>query len=174
LFARAGSGIVTGPTRGEVRMSLFHAQDPVSDGWTYPSEDASVSPPISGIQVREEGGWLSRLVGAGARLRSALQSARPDPEPRALRDAAEVLERDGGVVFADLDGWPRPPVVQGFVPDLYAVFEDREIVLSFVNEQSVLRAQSQRRDLAFSAWACASALRIYEQIVVEGGRGGRG
>jgi hypothetical protein len=38
----------------------------------------------------------------------------------------------------------------------------------------VLRAQSQRRDLAFSAWAGASALRIYEQIVVEGGRGGRG
>jgi hypothetical protein len=113
-------------------------------------------------------------VGAGARFRSALRSARPDPEPRALREAAEVLERDGGVVFADLDGWPRPPVVQGFVPDLYAVFEDREIVLSFVNEQSVLRAQSQHRDLAFSSWAGASALRIYEQIMVEGGRGGRG
>jgi hypothetical protein len=155
-------------------MSLFHAQDPVSDGWTYPSEESPVSSPISGVRVRTDEGWLSRLAGAGARFRSAIKSARPDPEPRALREAAEVLERDGGVVFAALDGWPRPPVVQGFVPDLYAVFEDREIVLSFVNEQSVLRAQSQRRDLAFSAWAAASSLRIYEQIVVEGGRGGRG
>jgi hypothetical protein len=174
LFARSGSGIVTRPTRGEVRMSLFHAQDPVSDGWTYPSEEPPLSPPISGVRVRVEGGWLTRLVGAGSRFRSALRSARPDPEPRALLEAAEVLERDGGVVFADLDGWPRPPVVSGFVPDLYAVFEDREIVLSFVNDESVLREQSRRRDLAFSAWAGASALRIYEQIVVEGGRGGRG
>ncbi len=133
----------------------------------YPSVDLSVSPPESGVTVIGEGGWM-------ARLRSAIRGARPDPEPRALRDAAEVLERDGGVVFADLDGWPRPPVVAGFVPDLYAVFEDREIVLSFVNERSALRETSRRRDLALTAWAAASSLRIYEEILVEGGRGGRG
>lgn len=146
-------------------MPLFNAQDPVSDGWTYPSDEFDVSPPDSGVKVR--GGWLSRL-------RSAIQGARPDPEPQALREAAELLERDGGVVFADLDGWPRPPVVQGFIPDLYAVFEDREIALSFVNERTVLREAARRRDLAFAAWAEASALRIYEQILVQGGRGGRG
>jgi hypothetical protein len=174
LFARSGLGIFTRPTLGEVRMPLFNASDPVSDGWTYPPEELDLSPPVSGVQVRGGDGWLSRLVGAGARFRAALKSARPDPEPRALREAAEVLEQDGGVVFADLDGWPRPPVVQGFVPDLYAVFEDREIVLSFVNDQSVLRDSSRRRDLAFSSWAGASALRIYEQVVVAGGRGGRG
>ena len=155
-------------------MPLFNAQDPVTNGWTYPSEDLDLPPPSSGVEGKGEAGWLSRLAGAGARVRSAIQGARRDPEPRALREAAEVLERDGGVVFADLDGWPRPPVVQGFVPDLYAVFEDREIVLEFVNEHSVLREAARRQDLAFSAWAEASALRIYEQILVEGGRGGRG
>ena len=134
-------------------MPLFNAQDPVSDGWTYPSDDFDVPPPISGMTVIGGAGWFSRV-------RSAIRGARPDPEPRALLDAAEVLEHDGGVVFADLDGWPRPPVVQGFVPDLYAVFEDREIVLSFVNEQSALRETARRRDLAFAAWAVAPAPRI--------------
>ena len=155
-------------------MPLFNAQDPVPDGWTYPSDDFDVSCPISGVTVRGDSGWMSRLRGAGERVRLAIRGARPDPEPRALREAAEVLERDGGVVFADLDGWPRPPVVQGFVPDLYAVFEDREIVLAFVNEHSALREAARRQDLAFAAWAEASSLRIYEQILVPGGRGGRG
>ena len=148
-------------------MPLFNAQDSTPDGQVYPSVELSVSPPESGVTVIGGGGWI-------ARLRSAIRGARPDPEPRALRDAAEVLEHDGGVVFADLDGWPRPPVVQGFVPDLYAVFEDREIVLSFVNERSALRETARRRDLAFTAWAAASALRICGEILVAGGRGGRG
>jgi hypothetical protein len=124
-----------------------------------------------GEEVRARSSWISRLLDAGAKV---LQSARRDPEIRALIDAAAVLERDGGVVFAALDGWPRPPVVQGFVPDLYAVFEDREVVLDFVNEGSVARDATRRKHRAFTAWARASVQRVYEQILVEGGRGGRG
>ena len=162
-------------------MPLYAARDRALDGWSGPPDELDPSCPQSGVRTveRNEGdagapssrtGWLSLLLGVGARV---LQGARRDPEPRALLDAAEVLERDGGVVFANLDGWPRPPVVQGFVPDLYAVFEDREIVLDFVNDQSVLRDDVRRRDQAFTAWAQASTRRIYEQILVEGGRRGR-
>jgi hypothetical protein len=139
------------------------------DGYASP-DDTNPLCLESGVRAIE-GSWISRLVDAGARV---LQSARRDPERRALVDAASVLERAGGVVFADLDGWPRPPVVQGFVPDLYAVLEDREIVLEFVNEDSVSRDTSRRKDRAFTAWARASTRRVYEQILVEGGRGGRG
>jgi hypothetical protein len=124
-----------------------------------------------GAPVRPASRWITRLLDACARV---LQSARRDPEIRALHDAASVLERDGGVVFADLDGWPRPPVVQGFVPDLYAVFDDREIVLDFVDQDSVARDATGRKDRAFTAWARASTRRVYERILVEGGRGGRG
>ncbi len=118
-------------------------------------------------------GWLTRLAGAGARVRSALRGALRDPEAKAMREAADTLERDGAVVFAQLGGWPRPPVLLGFVPDVYAVFEDCEVALSFENEQSVLDPSTRRQDLAFTAWAEASPLRVYEQIVVSGGRGGR-
>lgn len=163
-------------------MALYDAREKAWEGWSGYADECDPSSPQSGVrlvapqdgedvEIRARSGWLSRLVDAGARV---LQGARRDPEPRALLEAAELLERDGGVVFADLDGWPRPPVIQGFVPDLYAVFEDREIVLSFVNEQSVLRDAAVRRDRAHSSWAQASTLRIYEQVMVEGGRGGRG
>lgn len=152
-------------------MPLYGAQDPALDGWSAPPGDLDPSPPQSGVRAASRTGtWLTRLFDAGAWM---LKGSRRDPEPRALLEAAEILEHDGGVVFADLDGWPRPPVVQGFVPDLYAVFEDREIVLDFVNEESVLRDTSRRKDLAFAAWAAASPRRIYEQVLVEGGRGGR-
>ena len=146
-------------------------QESAFDGWSGPSDDLDASGPESGVEAIERKGWLSRLFGAG---RGILLAARGDPEPRALLDAALTLERDGGAVFADLEGWPRPPLINGFVPDLYAVFEDREVVLSFVNERSSLSDVVRRKDLAFSSWAEAQPRRVYEQILVAGGRGGRG
>ena len=109
-------------------------------------------------------GWLKRLLGTGAP---------EDPEPRAIRRAAKAMDEDGAVVFANLDGWPRPPVVKGYIPDVYAVYEDREIILEFENERSVEQAQALREDVAFAAWARESPGREYDQIVVPGGRGGR-
>lgn len=154
-------------------MPLFHVEDPASDGWTGSYDDDGALPPESCTRQKAKVPWLRRLLGAGARVRSAIQRARGDPEPRVLREAAEALERDGAVVFARIEGWPRPPVIHGFIPDVYAVFEDLEIVLAFVNEASVLLSPSRRLDAAFASWAAASPCRAYEQIVVPGGRGGR-
>ncbi len=156
-------------------MPLIDVRDRTLDGWSGESDDPDAPPVESGtrpvVRTGLEGLWR-RVAGAPARLRSALRARRGDPEPRAIREAAETLERGGGVVFAKLEGWPRPPVVQGFVPDVYAVFEDREIVLSFENEGSVERAAAQQREGAFTAWAAGSSRRIHEQILVSGGRGG--
>jgi hypothetical protein len=110
-------------------------------------------------------GWIQRLLGKGERR---------DPEPLAIRKAAEAMDLDGAVVFANLDGWPRPPVVNGYIPDVYAVYEDREIILEFENDRSVEQAQALREDVAFASWADASEGREYDQIIVPGGRGGRG
>ncbi len=128
-----------------------------------------VQDPFSGINA----GFFTRLAGAGARVRTALRRALGDPEIKAVRAAAEALERDGAVVFATLGGWPRPPVLAGFVPDVYAVFEDCEVALSFENERSVLEAPASVQAVALTAWAAVSDQRVYEQIVVAGGRGGR-
>jgi hypothetical protein len=155
-------------------MPLVNAQDPALDAYRGEADDGEIPPIESGPRPLVRRGLWGRLVGAGALVRSALRVTRGDPEARAVLEAAETLERGGGVVFARLEGWPRPPVVQGFVPDVYAVFDDREIVLSFENEGSIHHASTQQRAGAFAVWASASPRRIHEQIVIPGGRGGRG
>jgi hypothetical protein len=154
-------------------MPLSNPQDPALDGWSGAASDIDGPPAESGIRPVVPPGFWSRLAGAGALLRSALRVTRGDPGPRAIREAAETLERGGGVVFARLEGWPRPPVVQGFVPDVYAVFDDREVLLSFESEDSLHRAAAEQREGAFTAWAGASPRRIHEQILIAGGGGSR-
>jgi hypothetical protein len=157
----------------EVRMPLFNVEDSTSDGARGVCQDVDVLTPEPGEDDHGKLGWLTRLAGAGARVRSVVRGVLRDPEVRAIGEAAEALERDGAVVFACLGGWPRPPVIHGFVPDVYAVFEDCEVVLAFAGEPPAREGPAQRRDLAFAAWAAASPVRVYEHVVVAGGRGGR-
>jgi hypothetical protein len=111
--------------------------------------------------------WIERWLDARALLGAFVKAARKDP----LLDAAEALERDGAVVFAAAPGWPRPPVINGFIPDVYAVYEDHELLLEVDDEAPASEAPTLRRGDAFAAWAVASEGREYQQIVVPGGRG---
>jgi hypothetical protein len=137
-------------------MSDFHVRD-----------RASILPPEPPGEDPDKPGWLKRV------FTSVLDVARRDPEPRAIDKAARGLEEGGAIVFADLDGWPRPPAINGHVPDVYAVRESREIVLEFENPESVRCPPAERQNDAFESWADESPGREYEQIVVRGGRGGR-
>ena len=148
-------------------MTLSHAYDHPLGDTLPPLSDAA--PPIPGRST-----LLTHLRDAGSALRSVIRAARRDPEPGAIRAAAEGLEREGAVVFANVAGWPRPPAIRGFVPDVYALFEDGEVVLAFDGDASAPRDVAARRDAAFAAWAAASSRREHERIVVRGGRGGRG
>jgi hypothetical protein len=138
-------------------MPHHDAHDPAPDGWIRSHEGEAPKNP----EPRRTG-WLKRLLGA-------LLPSRAGHGPRAVREAAETLEQDGAVVFANLDGWPRPPVLHGFIPDVYAVFEDREVVLEFEDEESVTKEPAQRQDAAFATWAGAAPGRAYEQIVLDAG-----
>ena len=153
----------------EVRMPLFNVEDSASDGVRGAYQDVDVLAPEPGERDDGKLGWLARLLGAGARVRSAVRGALGAPELKAIGEAAEALERDGAVVFACLGGWPRPPVIQGFVPDVYAVFEDCEVVLVFAGEPPGHEGPAQRRDLAFTSWTAASPARVYEHVVIVGG-----
>jgi hypothetical protein len=171
-------------------MPLFNVEDPASDGAQRAYQGVDVPAPESGERDHGKIGWLSRLAGAGARVRRVVRGALRDPELKAIGEAAAALERDGAVVFACLGGWPRPPVIQGFVPDVYAVFEDCEVVLTFTGEPpaegtgsrpglrsavpSSAPSPAQRRDFAFASWAEGSPVRVYEHVVVAGSRGARG
>jgi hypothetical protein len=116
------------------------------------------------MPFRPRAGWLRRLFDAAC----------GEPRSRAIRAAAEGLERSGALVFADVPGWPRPPLVRGYVPSVYGVYEDREVVVR-VEEQpedaeesdDVAPESADRRHVAFSAWAATSPQRDYEVVVVK-------
>lgn len=114
------------------------------------------------LPFRPRAGWLRRLYDA----------ARGEPGPRAIRAAAERLEETGALVFADLPGWPRPPLVRGYVPSVYAVYEDHEVVIRLQVEhanrdESDHGPESEgKKHRAFTAWAETSPQREYEVIVV--------
>ena len=118
------------------------------------------------------GGALLSGMALGA-LVDAL-STPSDPEPKAIRRSARRHEKKGAVVLADVDGYARPPKINGHIPDVYAVYEDRVVVEEFENERSVFRSHARQQDAAFSTWARRSRKREYQQVVVPGGRGGRG
>jgi hypothetical protein len=126
--------------------------------------------PGSSDAVGPEPRWIERLPSARALIGAFVKAARVAPEERALRDAAEALERDGAVVFAAAPGWPRPPVVNGFVPDVFAVYADRELLLQLAGDGAD-PASALRREDAFAAWAVEAEGREYQQIAVPGVRG---
>jgi hypothetical protein len=104
----------------------------------------------------------------------AYEYFRGDPERRAIQQSAERLLARGAEVYADLPGWPKPPVINGHIPDLYAVLNKRVVMAEYENEVSVSRSHARSQDRAFSAFARSRADVRYRQIVVEGGRGGHG
>jgi hypothetical protein len=112
--------------------------------------------------------FVRRLLDAGALVASAFDAVWGEPAERAVRRAVARFERGGALVFAELPGFPRPPAVHGFVPAVYAVFEDREVLLAL---EDPLDAEPQRRRrLAFEAWAAAAPEREVEIVVVSGRR----
>jgi hypothetical protein len=137
---------------------------------------------LLGLGVAVVGGaWL---LGEALKPKGAARSDSPrsrnfysspeDPEQVAIRRTAKRHVKNGAEVFADIPGWPRPPKLNGHIPDVFAVYEDREFAVEFENRSSVGRTHARRQDAAFSSWADESPNRDYEQIVVRNGRGGRG
>lgn len=110
------------------------------------------------------------LLDAGARVVSVLDAVRGEPRARAVRAAAERFSRGGALVFADVEGWPRPPAIHGFVPAVYAIFDDGEVVLHVDEPEADDAEPASRRDLAFRTWAEAAPDREVEPIVIRGRR----
>ncbi|APR82349.1 Hypothetical protein A7982_07698 [Minicystis rosea] len=110
------------------------------------------------------------MLDAGSRVASAFDAVRGEPAERAMRKAIARFDRDGALVFADLDGFPRPPVIHGFVPSVYAVFEDRELVLDIETAGPEDGGAAARRRLAFTTWASEGPERDFEVVVVSGRR----
>lgn len=197
-----GSNIWRGPfDEGAIQQDVANGHiEPTRQVWSGRSTEAPIAasciPPSTNDSVPD---WLKVVLFVGGSMLAGIAlgeminalSSQPkratrhrlprfsmlsaeDPEKVAIRRTAKRHLKNGAEVFADLRGWPKPPTLNGHIPDIFAVYEDREIALEFENRNSVSRTHARRQDLAFSSWAADSPKREYEQILVKNGRGGRG
>jgi hypothetical protein len=121
--------------------------------------------------LRSSVGWLVGLFRAALSALRARREVRPSVMIKSpIKRTAEGLDRDGAVVFARATGWPHPPVINGYRPHVYAVYDDREVALSFTTEENVEEPVSERQTIAFAAWAEEAPEREFAQIVVPGER----
>jgi hypothetical protein len=109
------------------------------------------------------------MAGVRALARRALARLRREPRARLVQKTAAELEQSGALVFADAEGWPRPPNIHGFVPCVYAVYEDGEVVLRLTDPE-VKHTEERRSHQAFAAWAEESPEREYEPLPLKGHR----
>src|SRR5262245_9673503 len=144
--------VVAGWPRGDGRL-------PVSGGTMVEIDRPAIAPP-------PRGSLLDRLLsGAIAFVGATLGALRRARKQRVVAREATRLEQDGGLVFGDAEGWPRPPNIHGFVPCVYAVFEDGEVVLRLTDPE-VKHEGERRSHQAFAAWAEAAPDREYEHLPV--------
>lgn len=133
-------------------------------------------PPINPWKVAA---WLVGGAAVGAAgafaLANVIEALTEDPERKAIRQSAEKHLARGAEVFADIPGWPRPPVIFGRIPDIYAKYPNGRVKIEeFENDSSVSSTHANAQDRAFTRWVNMSVRFSYTQIIVDGGRGGRG
>lgn len=126
--------------------------------------------PWGKIALAVGGGILSGLA-----LAWVIKKAGQDPEPEAIKRIAKRFGAEGAEVYADVRGYPKPPLMNGRIADVVAYHDDGFVeVVEVENDRSIYRshAAAQIEDLA--AWASRSSSRSFSVEVVEGGRGGKG
>lgn len=120
--------------------------------------------------------WGKIALGVGALFAAgwAIKKITEDPEPRAIREIAEEMEDEGAEVFADVRGYPRPPVMNGRIADVVGYHEDGTIeIVEVENDRSIDRPHGRAQIADLALWASRSHRRSFQVEVVDGGRDGR-
>lgn len=112
-------------------------------------------------------------AGLGLGALHLARSRRPDVEVAAIQKRVRWHERKGAVVLADIAGYAKPPKLYGHIPDIYAIYDWGIFIEEFENEQSIVGRHARSQDNAFRRWARRAPGRMYKQVLVVGGKGGR-
>lgn len=120
--------------------------------------------------------WGSILLGAAAvaAMYCVYKKLTEDPEPKRIREIAEKFEREGARVSADLRGWPKPPLLNGRIPDVFAEHSDgwREAV-EIENDRSIHRSHARGQIADLKRWAARTRRTSFSVEIVRNGRGGK-
>ncbi len=80
--------------------------------------------------------------------------------------ASEARQRGWTTVFADLPTYAKPPVIQSYVPDIYAHNGRAELIVEVETNDSIGTAHAIAQKMAFTRWQQESpTLRKFQVIV---------
>lgn len=79
---------------------------------------------------------------------------------------ANLLSKKGFIVFADLPGMAKPKQIGDYIPDIYAIGVNEEIVIEVETVDSVSSTHAIGQNLAFDVWATMGNNRKYAQKIV--------
>ncbi len=80
--------------------------------------------------------------------------------------ARQVIVAGWSRVWSDLPGNIKPPVVGGFIPDIYANHNGQEYIIEIETQDSVSATHALAQKAVFQRWANNSTIRRFEIKVV--------
>lgn len=76
--------------------------------------------------------------------------------------AKKVITAGWNIVRLDLPGNVKPPVVAGFIPDIYAAHNGQKYIIEVETTDSANTPHAMQQKIAFRAWANTSPGRKFE------------
>lgn len=80
--------------------------------------------------------------------------------------AKQVIMSGWNSVWSDLPGNVKPPMVGGFIPDIYAVHNGQKYIIEIETIDSIKTPHAIQQKIVFQAWANTSPGRKFEVKVV--------
>lgn len=73
----------------------------------------------------------------------------------------KAFAKAGWTTYVHLPGYDRPPLINGYIPDVYAVHGIEVTILEVEDEESITSQHTKLQLAAFDAWAKASPHRRF-------------
>jgi len=80
--------------------------------------------------------------------------------------ARKAITAGWSSVRTDLPGSPKPPLVNGYIPDIYATHSNQEYIIEVETSDSINSGHALLQKVAFQKWASAGPNRKFELRIV--------
>lgn len=80
--------------------------------------------------------------------------------------ARQIITAGWSRVWSDLPGNAKPPIINGYIPDIYALHGNSEYAIEIETQDSVNSEQARQQLAAFRAWAQVGQNRKFETKLV--------
>jgi len=84
---------------------------------------------------------------------------------RAVLRIAEEYEKRGCKVYADIKGYPKPPIIGGYEPDVVADKKGHRTIVALETRDSISTLQTVFKDAEFTRMSKRSSVTHYKRLL---------